>query len=228
MEYQKKNPEIIRVVSSEKNVGMLKNGLRVNRLLRGRYVAWCEGDDYWTHPLKLQKQVELMEAHSEAVMVAHITNIVDVNDKFKAIFPSSLPSLLEPSYVIRNGGGSFATSSIMIRKSLLADLPVWYNKHPAGDAALINLAINRGDIYFINEVMSTYRTNVPGSWSSRQNNVKLKLKHLRSCISFYHSLVKHEKRYRYLYFKKIARLYRYLFQTTIYHALKPIKKAWKS
>ena len=69
LEYQRKHPEIIRVIISDKNVGMHKNGQRTQKVCRGKYVAFCEGDDYWHHPLKLQKQVDYLEAHPECGLV---------------------------------------------------------------------------------------------------------------------------------------------------------------
>jgi glycosyltransferase involved in cell wall biosynthesis len=62
MEYQKRHPGIIRVITSDRNVGLFENDRRVNKALRGKYVAFCEGDDYWVHPRKLQMQVDIMEA----------------------------------------------------------------------------------------------------------------------------------------------------------------------
>ena len=62
MDYQRLHPDVIRVVTSDRNVGLFENDRRVNRVLRGKYVAFCEGDDYWVHPQKLQMQVDIMEA----------------------------------------------------------------------------------------------------------------------------------------------------------------------
>jgi len=67
--YQEKYPDIIRVITSDKNVGMRKNGYRTMKACRGKYIAFCEGDDYWHHPDKLQKQVDYMEKHPECGMV---------------------------------------------------------------------------------------------------------------------------------------------------------------
>ncbi len=67
--YAKKYPHIIRVVSSEKNVGMRKNGLRTALACQGKYLAFCEGDDYWHNPEKLQKQVDYLEHHGECGLV---------------------------------------------------------------------------------------------------------------------------------------------------------------
>jgi glycosyltransferase involved in cell wall biosynthesis len=68
-EYQKKSPDIIRVITSEKNVGMIKNGLRTMKACRGKYMAFCEGDDYWQNLHKLQKQADYLESHPECGLV---------------------------------------------------------------------------------------------------------------------------------------------------------------
>ena len=64
-EYAKKYPHIIRVITADYNVGSKANGRRCIRACRGKYMAICEGDDYWTDPLKLQKQVDFLEGHPE-------------------------------------------------------------------------------------------------------------------------------------------------------------------
>ena len=62
LDYQRKRPDLIRVVLWDKNTGGRRNSRKVDELLRGKYIAWCEGDDYWTHPKKLQMQIDIMEA----------------------------------------------------------------------------------------------------------------------------------------------------------------------
>lgn len=69
LEYQKKYPDIIRVITSDKNVGACKNDMRTEKACRGKYVAYCEGDDYWHNLLKLQKQVDFLENHSDVGLV---------------------------------------------------------------------------------------------------------------------------------------------------------------
>jgi glycosyltransferase involved in cell wall biosynthesis len=68
-DYQKNHPDIIRVVTSEKNVGMKKNWCRVIMACRGDYIAYCEGDDYWQRDDKLQIQVDYLEAHPDCGLV---------------------------------------------------------------------------------------------------------------------------------------------------------------
>lgn len=64
-EYAKKYPDIIRVFTADYNVGSKANGRRCIRAARGKYIALCEGDDYWIDPLKLQKQVDFLEKNEE-------------------------------------------------------------------------------------------------------------------------------------------------------------------
>ena len=67
--YQRKHPDVIRVVLWDKNVGARRNSRKLNELLRGKYVALNEGDDYWIHPKKLQMQVDIMEADPKVGLV---------------------------------------------------------------------------------------------------------------------------------------------------------------
>lgn len=69
LDFQKRYPNVIRVVTSDHNVGMHKNGRRVINACRGKYIAFCEGDDYWHHPQKLQMQLDYLEAHPECGLV---------------------------------------------------------------------------------------------------------------------------------------------------------------
>lgn len=64
-EYKGKYPELFRDISPIANLGSFANFRYVQEQARGKYIAFCEGDDYWTDPYKLQKQVDFMEAHPE-------------------------------------------------------------------------------------------------------------------------------------------------------------------
>lgn len=77
LEYAKKYPCINAIIETEnqysKHDGSL--GRIVNAAVRGKYIALCEGDDYWTDPLKLQKQVDFLEGHSDYAMVYTLSQI---------------------------------------------------------------------------------------------------------------------------------------------------------
>lgn len=70
-EYAAKYPELIRLITSETNIGYNPNELRAMKAAKGKYIAYCEGDDYWTDPLKLQKQVDFLESHSDYSVCFH-------------------------------------------------------------------------------------------------------------------------------------------------------------
>jgi hypothetical protein len=68
-EFQKKHPDIVRVITSDQNVGAEANSRRVEAAGRSTYVAYCEGDDYWHDPNKLQQQIAFLEADSDYALV---------------------------------------------------------------------------------------------------------------------------------------------------------------
>jgi glycosyltransferase involved in cell wall biosynthesis len=68
-EYQRKHPSLIHVVASEKNLGAAANSRQTTEVCRGKYLAFCEGDDFWHDPSKLQKQVDYLEGHPECGLV---------------------------------------------------------------------------------------------------------------------------------------------------------------
>ncbi len=70
-EYATRYPKKIHYICSETNVGAVENEARALRAAKGKYIALCEGDDYWTEPLKLQKQVDFMETHPEYSVTFH-------------------------------------------------------------------------------------------------------------------------------------------------------------
>ena len=70
-EYEKKYDDIIRVITSDSNVGMRENGTRSRLACKGKYIAVCDGDDYWTSANKLQRQVDFMEANPDYSLCFH-------------------------------------------------------------------------------------------------------------------------------------------------------------
>ncbi|HVG14700.1 MAG TPA: glycosyltransferase [Chitinophagaceae bacterium] len=77
-EFEEKYPGVIQAIYQERNVGALRNGYEYcYPRLKGKYIAFCEGDDYWTDPLKLQKQVDFLEQHTECVISFHRVNWVN-------------------------------------------------------------------------------------------------------------------------------------------------------
>jgi len=76
-DYRQRHPDLIRVIRSERNVGLRENDARTLAACRGQYIAFCEGDDFWHRRDKLRLQVEYLEAHPECGMVCSDFDLYD-------------------------------------------------------------------------------------------------------------------------------------------------------
>lgn len=157
IEYKNKYPNIIQLHLHEKNMGSMANWISNINLCQGKYIAICEGDDYWTDPYKLQKQVDLMESHSDFSMCAHASQILmcDHFDECKID-----KSVLTTEDLIDEDWG-IMTASILFRKDML-DMPDWYGKVKNGDYALQLLLSLKGNIGYLPDNMSVYRQHFGG------------------------------------------------------------------
>lgn len=199
-EYAKRYPDIIRVITADYNVGSKANGRRCIQASRGKYMALCEGDDYWTDPLKLQKQVDFMEANPTYSMCVHASKKVNVNGTdVGEIRPYSYSRSSTPKDIILTSGNFFATSSYMVKKEIFNDNePEFISLSPVGDYALNLLCISIGGIYYIDEFMSNYRIGVPGSYITLLNrkSYREKAEKVKQRIKMLHSYNKFTK-YKY-------------------------------
>lgn len=155
-EYQEKHSDIIRWFRREPNLGMQKNVVQTINDCRGDYIAYCEGDDYWTDAHKLQKQVALLEAHPELSAVCHGVSTLHPDGRLEPRAHPQKPSIDFDDLVVRN---SIATVSVMARsdaRSRLAEAA--YMPFPDYFMHLVNST--RGNIGFIAENMAVYRSGI--------------------------------------------------------------------
>lgn len=168
-EYQKQYPDRIHLITSPANVGMRANELRCLKAATGKYIAYCEGDDYWIHPDKLQIQTDRMEEDPEISMSFHAI----LNDLSSLSMPNQEvhyhvgDHYFDPWEVIHKGGEFFKFVSTMVRHEIFNQLPEWYIESPVGDAPLVLMALNYGKIYYIDRMMSAYRVGVNESWTNK-------------------------------------------------------------
>jgi glycosyltransferase involved in cell wall biosynthesis len=134
---------------------------------RGKYIALCEGDDYWVDPHKLQKQVDFLEQHPECSMCAHNTKIIVSTDATheRLFWYTKNKLFLELGDILK--AYPFHTSSVMIRNGIITEYPDWYYRLPGGDWSLYILAAEHGKVGIIDEAMSVYRKHPGGIWTSR-------------------------------------------------------------
>lgn len=135
------------------------------------YEALCEGDDYWTDPLKLQKQVDFMERHPNYSLCFHAHNNEYSDGKLDTIRRYSTDVYNFPMEdMILGGGGFMATNSMLFKSIVYKDYPEWALKAPVGDLPLMLVLAANGKVGYINDVMSCYRVLSIGSWSQKMTN----------------------------------------------------------
>ncbi len=179
-EYEEKYPDIIKPIYQTENqyskrvkISWIYQYPRVN----GKYIAFCEGDDYWTDEYKLQKQFDIMEANENLSICCHTVQCANENGEItKAQFPNIyIEKVLDERKFVETilNSYQFQTSSYFIKASVFKRhngiIPDFILKLRVGDVGLLLLSSLCGSLCFIDEKMSVYRRNVPGSWSVRQS-----------------------------------------------------------
>jgi glycosyltransferase involved in cell wall biosynthesis len=171
LSYQEKYPEKVRALLSPQNLGPARNSLQIYQACRGKYHAMCEGDDYWIDPLKLQKQVNIMEAHPEVSLCFH--NAIVFNEPATAtrlFIETPLKESLDFADACQLGT---PTASVMARSEILATLPEWRLKIWCGDVLFRLWCAHHGTLHYLNEIMSVYRVH-SGSLTAKQGERRKK------------------------------------------------------
>lgn len=175
----------IKYLKHKENLGMMPNFIFAMQQCKGEYIALCEGDDYWTDPLKLQKQVDFLESNPEYGICFHKVEEINLFDKSKnRIFPNISNNVIYniEDYILNN---LTATCSIVFnRKS--SSLPDWFNDLPFGDLGLVLFVMNRFNkkAMVLNDLMGVYRIHPGGVHGKFQENSKTLIKAYNQHISF--------------------------------------------
>lgn len=178
-DYREKYPDLIKPVYQQEN--QYSKGVKITETyigpkVKGKYVATCEGDDFWTDPYKLQKQVEFLESNPEYIMCFHRVAVVNRNKDFLGRFlgPKARKSR-EISMIEAVTGGVIHFSSILLRAQYYtAPRPSWTTNAHHGDYAFCMHLAAEGKIFYLHEVMSNYRSGVENSMMAkfRENYTK--------------------------------------------------------
>lgn len=160
-EYQKKYPNLINAIFQSENQhskGIDVFSINYNRA-QGKYIALCEGDDYWTDPHKLQKQVDFLDENIDFSTSFHWANLYD-QELNKQVTSKYGPAISKPVYTTEDllrSGNFIPTCTVVFRNSPPNALPKWFYEVPVGDFPLHFINASRGKIGFIAETMATYR-----------------------------------------------------------------------
>lgn len=173
-EYEAKYPEIIKPIYQ--TVNQYSQKVKISRTFqapraRGKYIAICEGDDYWTDPKKLQKQCDFLDAHPDYAMCVCSTtwlNMLTGRKENKCLADHDMDIPLE-DIILEKNGRIFQLASVMVKREIWDTWPEWRTAFPIGDLPLAILAGLHGKVRMLSDVMTVYRWYTGGSWTARMD-----------------------------------------------------------
>jgi glycosyltransferase involved in cell wall biosynthesis len=184
-EYVQKYPEKIRLLPSNKNLGMIPNLIRTFQACLGQYIAFLEGDDYWTDALKLQKQVDFLDANPDYGLVhTDFDHYVQSTGLLTKSFIKSSRQKIKyqqsPNYIkwAIMGKAKISTCTICFRKSVYdnhIDIEEYYNPllEKSGDLVLLATISNYSKVKFFNESTALKRELLESASQSQDYKKKI-------------------------------------------------------
>lgn len=164
-DFQAKHPDKVKYIRREKNLGMVGNWEATIKGCKGKYIALCEGDDYWADPKKLQKQVDFLEANPSFSLSYHDAILVDENGKPLGRNVLQENQKRDFSEYELNRGALVVTASICFR-NIIPYFPKEFYKVNNSDTFLTSLLGNYGKGHFHHDIApSAYRIHSGGVWS---------------------------------------------------------------
>ncbi len=196
-QYSEKFPDIIKPILQKTNKHSQKIKIRPTYhfpAANSNYIALCDGDDFWIHPLKLQHQFTFMEAHPDYSVCYHNSYLKNNHENLQTFISMNRTADFTISEAIAGLGGQ--TSSFFFRAEVTKILPAWvWNASTLDNILRIYLCLH-GKSGYINKIFSVYRQNVPGSWNEKIKNKESKIAH-RSKMVFALHLFNKETQFRY-------------------------------
>lgn len=200
-EYAEKYPHIIRATLQEKN--LYSKGISIHKQVfypqvRGKYIAFCEGDDFWCDPMKLQLQVDFLESHLDYSACVHNSKMLFCNDgdRLQDLSEAKEDRDIPFELIIKGMGNIYHTSSIMARSELIMGTPDFEavaEKFGFTDYPIAIWLSMSGKVRFLERFMSTYRVaSNPGSWThDLSRNYRSKTRFINGEIAMFKALLPH-------------------------------------
>lgn len=193
-EFAEKHPGVIIPYRSAQNKGVYQNSFTARFKMRGQYGAILDGDDYWDYNLKLQKQVEFLDANPDYNGVFHDAKIIHVDDSQDVLFSRkrlysqnyTYKEVIYPSDFIKREMILPSSSTLLRMSGLDGEDISLINDNYSFLWKLCCFAIKRAKFYFINEPWSVYRNHQEGV--SKRDNYEFHSSHIR----FLEGLLKEE------------------------------------
>jgi glycosyltransferase involved in cell wall biosynthesis len=173
IEYANKHPDKIKLFLRSRKDVIYINGNPTGRYnlteclksAKSKYIALCEGDDYWCDENKLQKQIDFLESNTDYAICYHRVSEL----KNEKLLPDEMNSAeTEMTYTLEDLARKnfIHTPSVIFRNGLIEKFPGWYNNSPAADYVLHMLNAKYGLIKYFPEPMAVYRRHGNSIWSA--------------------------------------------------------------
>ena len=192
-EYELNYPDLIHPIYQTENQWRKDTSIcvrEINKKIRGKYIATCDGDDYWTDPLKLQKQVDFLETHQDYSICHH---------RFRQVFEDgSHPNMVIPPYKQRKLPTDLNS---LLQDDFIGTLTVMYRRYPGDDRPeeipdnimpldwyRHLLYARHGKIGFLPDVMATYRIHRQGIWCGVNTDDRWFMRQTKPFLFFYKTL----------------------------------------
>jgi glycosyltransferase involved in cell wall biosynthesis len=153
----------IKYTKHKENKGMMPNFIWALEHCTGKYIALCEGDDYWTDPLKLQKQVDFLEGNEDFAICGSLAKRIYEDESISSDIEGEFGIFTQIDLAQKN---FIPTASVVIKKENISNLPAWFNSCPIGDWPLFLICSNYGKIKFFEEQMVVRRIHSNGVWGA--------------------------------------------------------------
>ena len=185
-EFMQRHPDKIELLVHKKNIGATANAKSIYKKCidsNAKYIAMCEGDDYWTDPYKLQKQIDFLEAnldyaihYTNACYVVESENFV-LNNKNKLVLESIESKHIDQKLLLNQ---NIIITLTTVFRNPYKPYPEWLLDVKLGDWSLHIINSLGGKIFYSNECTAVYRTHAKGIFSSLESSSQL-LYYIETC-----------------------------------------------
>ena len=162
-EYQNKFPEKVRTFRNEVNLGITRTWKKVCQEAKGQYIARCDSDDFWTDPLKLQKQVDLLDASTDSLWSNTEFDMVDLDGNLiqKDAFANKALPLIDSYEEMLVMKGMTMASTWLVDTTLMQDVSAQISDTASDDTFELQLELfKRTKISFLSDSTTVYRMNL--------------------------------------------------------------------
>jgi len=187
-EYQKRFPHIIELLPSNRNIGMTANFIRTLQACKGKYIAICEGDDYWNDPNKIQKQVDFLDKNEDYILCHHDAIVYEesgrglTNDRIMNL-DSEIDHTTEDLVALNR----VSTLTVVFRNNFIKEYPDYFFSFITADWPLWIMLSKYGKLKYLPFIGSVYRVHNNSVTSiKRASNIITRRKNM---IRFYNGYV---------------------------------------